>query len=117
MGTIAVGSLPSGVAINADCKTAYISNRVSNTVSVVDLAKRAVILSLKTGIGPTGVTVDSENKKLYVANAKDNSITVFDLTSYKKISDIKLPLDLDFPNSLTFLPDKKPADSDFPALH
>ncbi len=106
LGTIAVGSLPSGLAINDNGKTAYVSSRVSNTVSVVDLIRRSVTLSLKTGIGPTGVAIDA-NKRLYVANAKDNSITVFDLTNYKKISDIKLPLDLDFPNSLTFLPDKK----------
>jgi len=107
IGTIPVGSLPNGIAINTSGKVAYISNRVSNTVSVLDLVHHNVILTLKTGIGPTGLAIDANNKRLYVANAKDNSISIFDLASNRKINDIKLPLDLDFPGSLTFLPDKK----------
>ncbi len=107
LGTIAVGSLPSGIAINNNGKTAYISNRVSNTVSVVDLVRRAVVLILKTGIGPTGIAVDSNKNRLYIANAKDNSITIFDLSNSRKVTDVKLPMDVDFPGALMLLPDNK----------
>jgi YVTN family beta-propeller protein len=104
---IPVGCLPNGIAYDATNKNAYISNRVSNTVSVIDLVHRGVTFNLKTGNAPTGLVVDESDKKLYVANAKDNSIAVFDIVNHKKIGEIRLPLDLDFPDSLTLLPDKK----------
>jgi YVTN family beta-propeller protein len=105
--TLPVGSLPNGIAFDNISKMAYISNRVSNTVAVVDLVHRGVVLNLKTGSGPTGLVVDTDNKKLYIANAKDNTLSVFDTTSHKKVGEIRLPLDVDFPGSLTLLPDKK----------
>jgi YVTN family beta-propeller protein len=105
--TVPVGNLPNGIAFDANNKMAYVSNRVSNTVAVIDLVHRGVVLNLKTGTAPTGLVVDENNKRLYVANAKDNSISVFDVTNHKKISDIRLPLDIDFPGSLTLMPDKK----------
>ncbi len=105
--TLPVGALPNGIAFDTKSKVAYISNRVSNTVAVVDLIHRGVILNLKTGSGPTGLAVDANNNKLYIANAKDNTISVFDTVSHKKLTDIRLPLDVDFPGSLTLLPDKK----------
>ncbi len=105
--TLPVGALPNGIAFDSNSKMAYVSNRVSNTVAVVDLLHRGVILNLKTGSGPTGLVVDANNKKLYIANAKDNTISVFDTTSHKKVGEIRLPLDVDFPGSLILLPDKK----------
>ncbi len=105
--TVPVGSLPNSIAFDANNKMAYISNRVSNTIAVIDLIHRGVVLNFKTGVGPTGLVVDGDGKKLYVANAKDNSISVFDITSHKKINEIRLPLDIDFPGSLTLMPDKE----------
>ncbi len=106
LGVIKVGSLPNGIAISADSHIGYVSNRVSNTVSVLDLIHQTVVNSIQTGAGPTGVAVDSEKEHLYVANAKDNSIGVYNTKTYKKIDEIKLPIELDFPGSLTLLPDK-----------
>jgi len=107
LGVIKVGSLPNGIAISADSHMAYVSNRVSNTVSVLDLVHQTVVNNINTGAGPTGVAVDSDNGKLYVANAKDNSIGIYNLKTYSKMQEIKLPMDLDFPGSLTLLPDKQ----------
>jgi len=44
--------------------------------------------------------------RLFVANAKDNNISVFDLLEHKKLQDIKLPLDVDFPGGLALVPNK-----------
>jgi YVTN family beta-propeller protein len=107
LSTVPVGNLPNGIAFDVANKTAYISNRVSNTVAVIDLVHRGVILNLKAGVGPTGLVVDQEHKRLYIANAKDNSISIFDINSHKKLNDIRLPLDVDFPASLALMPDKK----------
>jgi len=106
LGVVKVGSLPNGIAISADSHIAYVSNRVSNTVSVLDLIHQTVVNSIQTGAGPTGVAVDSDKEHLYVANAKDNSIGVYNTKTFKKIDEIKLPIELDFPGSLTLLPDK-----------
>jgi len=107
LGVIKVGSLPNGIAISADSHMAYVSNRVSNTVSVLDLIHQTVVNNINTGAGPTGIAVDSDNNRLYVANAKDNSIGIYNLKTCRKIQEIKLPMELDFPGSLTLLPDKK----------
>jgi YVTN family beta-propeller protein len=66
-----------------------------------------VIETLKTGNGPTGLAFDEEETKLFVANAKDNTISVFDLKTNKRLDDIKLPLDLDFPGGIMLMPDRK----------
>jgi DNA-binding beta-propeller fold protein YncE len=42
-----------------------------------------------------------------VANARDNSLSVFDTRTRKKIEDIKLPLDIDFPGGVMLTPDGK----------
>lgn len=107
LGVIKVGSLPNGIAISADSHLAYVSNRVSNTISVLDLIHQTVVYSIPTGSGPTGIAVDSEGGRLYVANAKDNSIGMYNLKTYRKIQEIRLPMELDFPGSLTLLPDDK----------
>jgi len=107
LGSIKVGTLPNAVAISSDSERAYISNRVSNTISIVDLPKRLVLQTLHVGSAPTGLVLDDTDTKLFVANAKDNTISVFDIKSYKKLNDIKLPLDVDFPGSITLLPDHK----------
>jgi YVTN family beta-propeller protein len=92
--------------VSHDSQRAYVSNRLSNTISVIDIAKQRVLETLPTGAGPTGITLDSAGDRLFVANAKDNTISVFDLKSHQKPEEIKLPLDVDFPGGLTLLPNK-----------
>lgn len=105
LSTVAVGSLPNAIVISDDSVYAYVSNRASSTVSVIDIAKHQVVETLQTGAGPTGLALANRDK-LFVANARDNTISVFDLQNHKKIEDIRLPLDLDFPGGLSFLPNK-----------
>jgi YVTN family beta-propeller protein len=107
LGSIAVGTLPNDIAITKDSTTAYVSNRVSNTVSIIDIRSRRVAGTVSTGTSPTGLALDSQGKRLFVANAKDNTISVYDVPTRKKIEDIKLPLDVDFPDGLMLMPDGK----------
>jgi len=107
LGAMSLGTMPSGIEVTSDSQTAYISNRLSNSVSVVDLLKRAVVETLKTGNGPTGLVLNDDESKLFVSNAKDNTIAVFDLKGHKKLDDIKLPLDLDFPGNFILMRDRK----------
>ncbi|HEY9784282.1 MAG TPA: beta-propeller fold lactonase family protein [Candidatus Obscuribacterales bacterium] len=103
--SIPVGGMPSFVTISADSQRAYVSSRSSNTVSIIDLTKKQVVHTLQTGTGPTGLALSKKQDKLFVANAKDNSIWVFNLLTNQKVSEVKLPLDVDFPGELTLMPD------------
>jgi YVTN family beta-propeller protein len=107
LGVMSLGTLPNDIVISSESDKAYVSNRLSNTVSVIDLLRRTVLETLKTGAGPTGLVLNDDESRLFVANAKDNTISVFDLNEHKKLDDIKLPLDVDFPGSLLLLPDRK----------
>jgi len=104
LATVQVGTLPNAIAISSDSQRAYVSNRVSNNISVIDIARHQVIETLATGAGPTGIALDAEGTRLFVANAKDNTMSVLDLKHNKKLEEIKLPLDVDFPGALTLLP-------------
>ena len=97
--------MPNAVVFSKDSAFAYISNRVSNTVSIIDVAKRQTVGTLPTGTGPTGLAITTDGQRLLVANAKDNTISVFDIPKREKIQDIKLPLDVDFPGVLFMMPD------------
>lgn len=107
MATLKVGTVPTSIAISSDSQVAYVSNRTANTISIVDIAKKQVVGKLATGEGPTGLALNRDNSKLYVANARENSIAVYDTKTKQKLQDIRLPIEVDFPSSMTFLPDGK----------
>lgn len=107
MGVIKVGSMPTDIAITKNSRAAFVSNRGSNTVSVIDVAQRRVINTLATGEGPTGIVLSADDKMLFVANAKANSISVIDLIHMKKVQDVTLPIDVEFPPDMMLLPDGK----------
>ena len=52
---IQTGDEPRSVAISADKKFAYVTNQAANTVSVVDVATRAVTTSIPVGAKPNGL--------------------------------------------------------------
>lgn len=107
MGVIKVGNVPTDIAITKNSRAAFVSNRGSNTVSVIDVAQRRVINTLATGEGPTGIVLSADDRMLFVANAKANSISVIDLIHMKKLQDVTLPIDVEFPPDMMLLPDGK----------
>ena len=105
--TIKVGSLPTGLALHPKEKTAYVTNRISNTVSIIDLDKHIIVNTIKTGASPTGIAINAGGDKLYVACGRDNTIIIYDTRSLQKLNEVKLPLDLDFPHQICLTPDGK----------
>ena len=55
--TVKVGDMPHWIATTSDGQTAYVTNELSNDVSVVDLATQTVTKKIKTTGGPWGVLV------------------------------------------------------------
>ncbi len=76
--TVAVGTLPWGVAVDSVSAThlIYVSNYVSGTVSVIAGNNNTVIRTIAVGTHPTGIAVNPSNNRLYVANSGSNTVTV-----------------------------------------
>jgi YVTN family beta-propeller protein len=78
---IPVGSGPLGVAVASDGARVYVSNRSSNTVSVIDAATRSVVATIPVGSLPYGVALSPDDSRLYVANQGSNTMSVIDTAS------------------------------------
>src|ERR1700692_2232682 len=77
------GTLPAGAFV------AYVSNEKSNTVSVIDTDKWAVIKTIKVGQRPRGIEFTKDGKFVLVAVGDDDTIEVID-TATQQVVD-KLP--------------------------
>lgn len=57
---------------------AYVANRGSGDVSVIDTASNTVVGTIEVGVGPTGVAIDAEAARVYVLNSDERSVSVID---------------------------------------
>lgn len=84
---IAVGAMPSAVAMNTATGRAVVLNSGANppTISVVDVATNAVVATHAThtaaGSSPTGLAVDSVRNLAVVANNGTNDISVINIAT------------------------------------
>ena len=76
--TIAVGSFPSGVAVDSAAGTVYVVNSGGGSVSVIDEATGAVTNTINVGIAPTGIAVDPAAGTVYVVNHATDTVSVID---------------------------------------
>jgi YVTN family beta-propeller protein len=76
---IAVGAMPSGVAVNTATGIAVVANRGSNNVSLIDLNTLMVAATIAVQNAPAGVAVDELRNLALVANSGSNSVSVIDL--------------------------------------
>ncbi len=60
--------VPTGIAFSKDGRTAYVAFSRSNTLAVVDAAKREVVREIEVGMAPFAVAVSSEHGKIFVTN-------------------------------------------------
>jgi YVTN family beta-propeller protein len=81
VGTVPVGHLPYGVALNAAATRAFVSNWGEGTVSVVDTATRQVTRTVTVGTHPCSIVASPTRNEIYVANGDSDSVTVLNATS------------------------------------
>jgi YVTN family beta-propeller protein len=82
--TIEVGLHPSALALSPDSGRLYVANANSDSISVIDTARDAVIATIdvrldrSAGLGsaPNAIAVSQDGKTLYVANGGNNAIAV-----------------------------------------
>ena len=74
--TVAVGSLPNGVAITPDGTAVYVTNFSGNSVSVISTATNTVIATIPVGTGPNRPAVTPDGSKVYVPNGTSGTVSV-----------------------------------------
>ena len=85
---IALGDNPNEMVLSKNERYLYVCNGNENTVSVIDLSKKAVIETLNTalyadapnGSTPNGLALSTDEKTIYIANATNNCLAVFDVS-------------------------------------
>ena len=88
---IAVGSLPSALAVSADGKRLYVANTGSNSVSVIDtITNKRIdadpsIFCVDIGVGSSPSALAVSGTRLYVANTGNGTVSVIDTTTYKLV--------------------------------
>jgi YVTN family beta-propeller protein len=76
--TVTVGSFPFGVAVNSSTNRIYVTNAMSNNVSVIDGATNTVVATVPVGNSPYQVDVNPSTNRIYVANSVSNNVSVID---------------------------------------
>ena len=73
---IKVQDNPSRVAFSSDGTFAYVANRGSKTISVIDTTKRQVAATISVGAYPTAIAISRTTSKAYVTNRDDGTVSV-----------------------------------------
>ena len=66
--SVAVGSIPTGVAFRRNAKTAWVTNQFSNTVSVIDVATGQQIRTIPVDHHPVVVIAGPDGETVYVSD-------------------------------------------------
>jgi YVTN family beta-propeller protein len=83
-----VGHFPYGVAINPFNSRIYVTNRGSNTVSVIDGSTNTTLDNIKVQQSPVGIAIDPAADWIYVTNINSNKVSVIDGITNKIIANI-----------------------------
>src|SRR5262245_64134366 len=73
-------------AAPAGAFTAYVSNEKSNTVSVIDTDKFAVVRTIKVGQRPRGIELTRDGKHILVAVGDDDTIQMIDTSTHEIVA-------------------------------
>ncbi len=87
------------VAVDHSGQFAYVANKGSGTVSVVQLDRMRLVGSIQAGGGPRGIAVHPKKDEIWVTNAATNSISVIDLKTQKESMEFAcgaMPVDICF---------------------
>jgi YVTN family beta-propeller protein len=86
---IATGAGSHDIIISSDNRFAFVSNRESETVSVIDVQKLEKVSDVKVGPEPASMALSELSKAIYVASEKDGTVTVIDEQSQKVLAHMK----------------------------
>jgi YVTN family beta-propeller protein len=79
--TIPVGGSPKGIDITPDGRKAFVANRDSDTVSVIDVEGKMVTTTIPVNNGPMEVATTPDGRQAYVTNFDANTLSIIDTAS------------------------------------
>ncbi|TDQ78446.1 YVTN family beta-propeller protein [Dongia mobilis] len=85
---IPVGTHPAHVVVEQSGARAFVTNAGDNSVSVIDLATKALIANIDTGRYPHGIRMSPDGREIYVANVEDGTLSVIDAKGLTEIARI-----------------------------
>ena len=85
---MAVGTDPTGIAVNPKKNEVYAVNTGSGTVSVIDATRNQVVATVTVHRKPYFISVNASGTLAYVANSASNNVSVIDLASRREIRTI-----------------------------
>jgi YVTN family beta-propeller protein len=83
---VTTGKRPEGSVVSRDGRFCYVVNRDSNTISVIDVARREVSGQIQTGAGPVRIAMTPNGSTLVYALMQDRAIGFADVSSKKEIA-------------------------------
>jgi YVTN family beta-propeller protein len=95
---------PAHIDFSQDGSLAYVSNILSNDISLIDTKSKEIIATIPVGRIPNEVEPSKNDKYLYVANVTDGTVSVVDILKRKEIKTIKAG---EGTHGLTLSPDGK----------
>lgn len=85
---IQVGNIPYAIQADREGKKVFVSNRGSNSISVIDAETKRVIAEIPVGKRPSGIAVEPGGERMFVANELSGSVSSVDLSRGKVIDHI-----------------------------
>jgi len=64
--------------VSPDNRWLYVANRLSDSVSKIDLKKLTLNKTTIVGSHPFGLTIDARGERIYVANVQSDDVTVLE---------------------------------------
>jgi YVTN family beta-propeller protein len=104
--SLATGTGHHEIAVSEDNRVAFVTNRDTGTVSLVDVPKLKLLRQVKVGAMPLSVAYSSLAKVAYVADGKDGVVTVLGGKDFAPLKKIALKPGL---GPLRFTPDERHA--------
>ena len=81
LATISVGRVPNSVVVARGTDKAYVTNEVSNTVSVISTMTREVIKTIKVPSDPHHIRTSRDGRRLYVSEYATNKVAVINTST------------------------------------
>ncbi len=88
MDSVGTEDHPNDMAITGNGRYLYVANANSNSVSIIDMANKKIIETLRTALNPdapigsttNSVALSANGQTLYIANADNNYLAVYDVS-------------------------------------
>src|SRR4026209_681899 len=76
-----VGSGPFAVQVSQDSTQAFVVNRSTNSMSIINLADNTVTKTITVGSGPTSIAINPVTNKAVVTNFGSDTVSIIDIAS------------------------------------